>query len=77
MKAAFMENSNDRNLKSSKEIEYELAVYGIRSAFDFSSDYSEEKDNNSKTDTIQIENLNLSTEYQNSINKFYILSTLI
>ena len=52
-----MENSNDRNLKSSKEIEYELAVYGIRSAFDFSSDYSEEKDNNSKTDTIQIENL--------------------
>ncbi|MBK6773631.1 MAG: hypothetical protein IPI04_05240 [Ignavibacteria bacterium] len=72
-----MENSNDRNLKSSKEIEYELAVYGIRSVFDFSSDYSEEKDNNSKTDTIQIENLNLSTEYQNSINKFYILSTLI
>ena len=67
-----MENSNDRNLKSYKEIEYELAVYGIRSAFDFSSDNCEEKDNNLKQDTIQIEKLNLSTKYKKNINKFYI-----
>lgn len=76
MKAAFMENSNDKNLKSSKEIEYELAVYGIHSVFDISTDYSEEKENY-KYDEVQIENMNYNIEYQKSINKFYTLNAII
>lgn len=71
-----MENSNDKNLKSSKEIEYELAVYGIHSVFDISTDYNEEKENYNY-DSVQTEIVNYNKEYQNSINKIYILNALI
>ena len=72
----FMENSNDKNLKSSKEIEYELAVYGMYSVVDTGTDDSEEKEN-CKYDSVQIENMNYNIEYQKSINKFFILNSII
>lgn len=60
-----MENTNDKNIKSLKEIEYELAVYGINSAFEICFDDEERKRIDSRSDSIKYENMNFTRESKN------------
>ncbi|MBS1551799.1 MAG: hypothetical protein JST15_07000 [Bacteroidetes bacterium] len=67
-----MENINDKNIKSSKEIEYELAVYGIRSAFEINFDSDEQNKINSKANSIKNDNKNFNKEFNDNSSKLFI-----
>ncbi len=68
-----MENTNGNNLKSSKEIEYELAAYGIRSAFEISFDSDEQNKINSKADSVKNDNMNFNNDFIDSSSKLFVL----